>query len=137
MTEANRVCKVEGCDNNYRSLGYCEKHYTRLRRHGDVSFVHRDFDNNIESGKGKWITESGYILMRINRGDRPIFEHRYIMEKELGRTLKDHETVHHKNGDRTDNSISNLELWSTYQPYGQRVQDKLEYAREILALYGG
>ena len=45
--------------------------------------------------------------------------------------------MHHKNGQRADNRIENLELWSKSQPSGQRVVDKLRWAREIVALYGG
>lgn len=37
---------------------------------------------------------------------------------------------------RADNRPANLELWSSFQPPGQRVQDKVVYAREILARYG-
>lgn len=62
--------------------------------------------------------------------------HRVIMEKHLDRELLPDENVHHINGVKIDNRIENLELWSTYQPSGQRVVDKLEWAYEIIRRYG-
>jgi hypothetical protein len=57
------------------------------------------------------------------------------MAASLGRPLTADETEHHKNGDRLDNRRENLELWSTGQPKGQRVADKLAFARELFELY--
>ena len=34
-----KVCKFENCSNASKSLGYCSKHYTRFRQHGDASVV--------------------------------------------------------------------------------------------------
>ena len=58
------------------------------------------------------------------------------MEQHLGRKLLPKENVHHLNGDRGDNSPRNLELWSRSQPPGQRAIDKLNWARELMELYG-
>jgi hypothetical protein len=58
------------------------------------------------------------------------------MSENLKRPLNKFENVHHKNGNRQDNRIINLELWNTMQPAGQRIEDKLKYAKQIIQLYG-
>lgn len=133
-------CSVEGCSNSVVSRGYCAKHYVRFRKYGNTE--------TIGGKRAKWtekiINDKGYVLLPIkdhpnsrkgsHNGGR-IPEHRYVMSQFLGRPLFDNENIHHKNGDKTDNRIENLELWVVAQPKGQRPIDLIVYAREILQRY--
>lgn len=87
------------------------------------------------------INEGGYVMLWVGMGypgaDKAglIAEHRKVMQEHIGRPLAGFENVHHRNGDKQDNRLENLELWSRSQPSGQRVADKLAWARELIALY--
>jgi hypothetical protein len=71
----------------------------------------------------------------LTGGESQALEHRYVMAQVLDRPLWPDESVHHKNGDRLDNRPTNLELWSRWQPRGQRTEDKVAWALELLRRY--
>lgn len=125
----NKVCTFPDCDGPSRARGYCTTHYNRWKRFGTAAAAVRALAPN---GAGT-INSDGYRRITVN--GRRINEHRVVMEAALGRPLWPDENVHHKNGDRADNRLENLELWSSVQPAGQRIPDKVEYALEILSRY--
>lgn len=108
-------------------------HYYRVRTHGTTDKPKRVWKGHKSDDK----IRGKYVLVKDPSGNRKrgILEHRFVMEQYLGRELLPHENVHHKNGIRDDNRLENLELWTTSQPQGQRVKDKVEWAKQILALY--
>lgn len=85
--------------------------------------------------KGGRKISNGYVFI-LQLDGRYIGEHRLVMEEQLDRKLLPEETVHHKNGIRSDNKIENLELWSSFHPKGQRIEDLVAWAKDILFLYG-
>jgi hypothetical protein len=127
---APRYCSVEQCErqiaNAERML--CNLHYKRFLRRGHTEFVPRT--------RTPYVDPNGYVRERVEGERQGILQHRLVMERHLGRRLWPDETVHHKNGVRSDNRLQNLELWSSWQPRGQRVGDKLAWAKEIIARYG-
>ena len=59
--------------------------------------------------KYKYISQQGYIICCEDRENR--YElHRKIMEDYIGRKLNSNEIVHHKDGNKLNNDINNLEI---------------------------
>lgn len=63
------------------------------------------------------LTAGGYVL--VYAPDEPgaypsgqILEHRLVMQRAINRPLEEHETVHHIDGNTSNNELSNLQLRS-------------------------
>ena len=89
-----------------------------LRKNGLLSPKRRGELSSQWKG-GEYLTGGGYIrvwipdddplaVMRNNSGH--VLEHRIVMARALGRPLLPTETVHHVDGDRMHNELSNLQL---------------------------
>lgn len=112
-----RFLNWRGHSEGFRGAKFCSKHCA------------------YEAQRQDWhVDKNGYRFCTSN--GKGIYEHRIVMERSIGRPLRSHETVHHKNGIRTDNRIENLELWSSRHGKGQRVEDKAEFAFDFLREYG-
>lgn len=118
---------------------YKDKRRENYRKKRDIPLddpfrKRKNGEGNIDSNGYKTITVRGHANQMDSKGR--IREHIYIMSLHLGRPLNKSESVHHKNGIRTDNRIENLELWHVGQPRGQRVKDKIDYYIDFLKEYG-
>ncbi len=130
-------CGVDACGQPNHARGFCRTHLSRVDSLGSP-----EANSPVRSPGAQGSISHGYRsvvvpkqLRHLTEGATRGLEHRLVMAIVLDRPLAAHEVVHHRNGDRLDNRPSNLELWSTSQPKGQRVEDKVAWALELLTFY--
>ena len=120
------VCKICNLNKHSARYGNCRQCTNKTRT---------------DYGTGKY-KKNGYVMLfqkghpraQGSRGNY-VFEHILVMESHLGRYLLPNENIHHINGVKDDNRLSNLELWIKGQPSGIRAKDALKWAREIIKAY--
>lgn len=69
---------------------------------------------NSGNWKGGRIVQNGYYMVRCPNHPKAmlgyVYEHRLVMEQHIGHYLEKDEIVHHKNRDKQDNRLENLEI---------------------------
>ena len=116
------------------NCGCCGKPLSRKRislkraDRGGTLYCGRECMGRANSGEnhphyrgGEIVDVGGYV--RIRRGRKYYPKHRAVVESAIGRELKIWETVHHRDGDRKNNRIENLQLMGTRHPKGQFFDD--------------
>ncbi len=135
-------CLVEGCPQRAVNHWMCSKH-SQQRRAGILDAAGNQLREMLALGRrhkeGPIVDGAGYLLVvapegyqgKTRDGDR-VLQHRLVLEQYLGRLLLPYEIVHHKNGDRADNRLENLELLDGRARHGQGHPPGSSYTKEQL-----
>jgi hypothetical protein len=118
-------CAIPGCGRRAVTRGWCHGHYLRWSRTGDVRpdvpLARPEQDDCSVDGCTRGAHSAGLCRSHDRR-------RRLYGDPLAGGDVR-------RSGDRLDNRPQNLELWTTAQPKGQHVEDKIAYALEILERY--
>lgn len=119
------TCYVENCERSTIAKGLCENHYRRMRRNGSP-YIHI----NQEWGKARTIRADGYIYITVD--GKQVMEHRHVMEMHLERKLRDDEVIHHRDGDKQNNKLENLEVMTQSEHMSHHYKELIKVKGKFL-----
>ncbi len=124
LRATRKICKMGECVGPVYAKDLCEPHYALGRRHGDPSVRSR-----ARNGMG-WVGNDGYRRIKI-KGKNFLY-HRWLWMKHHGPVPGGHE-LHHRNGDRGDNRIENLEVVEIHAHRSKHKREHWKRMREKTA----
>lgn len=94
------------------------------------SFINSDYNRNRPKGENHpqymdVIFRDGY-RWAINEQGNKMQEHRLIIEKHIGRKLKSHEIVHHKDRNKVNNELDNLQIMTRSEHAKEHANEKFK-----------
>ncbi|MBF0263560.1 MAG: HNH endonuclease [Magnetococcales bacterium] len=106
-----KQCLIDGCLNTIEkgAYGLCSLHAQRVRRYGDPLYItpealQRENQRKAQLVRVKTVSPSTYRKFYGRH------EHRVVAEQMLGRPLRTDEHVHHRDGNKHNNTPENLDV---------------------------
>lgn len=116
----HQPCSVDGCETASKSNGFCVMHYHRWKKYGDPGQAGRI---RREKGTGS-ITNSGYLSFNTVRNEHQS-DHRRVWIEANG-PIPHGYVIHHRNGDKLDNRLENLQMMT-------RREHRLHHQDDLMA----
>lgn len=86
-----------------------------IERRSNSGYASVDPTYSVNWNGGRHVASNGYVEIKVKGHPRQnkrgyVYEHQFVMEQHIGRLLKKGEVVHHIDGNKQNNDISNLML---------------------------
>ena len=106
-----KQCSIPGCDQTIEKggQGMCGMHSQRVRRYGDLTYIVPE-DLRRTHMRASGLSRISHVKPSTYRKRFGRHEHRVVAEEMIGRALRSDEHVHHKDGNKHNNSPENLEV---------------------------
>ena len=117
----SRNCKTSNGRKNNLCF-HCGKQFTSKKHQLGKYCSQKCANARGPASKGGKTFSQGYVYILqphhpFSDGKGYVAEHRLVTEKEIGRFLTEKEVIHHKNRNRADNRIENLQLFSNHSEH--------------------